>query len=63
MELLVQKKTSLYTLNWGLRLNVFSDLNLKTVLKVRKKGILFTGVSGNKRTTYIHLLEGPAHAS
>ena len=29
-------------INWGIRLNVFGDLNLKTFLKLKEKGILFT---------------------
>ena len=64
MELLVQKRASLYTLNWGMRLNVlyrsiFDDLILKKILILRKKGAFHNRVPCIKKTTCA-LLEGPA---
>ena len=45
-----------------MRLNVFGDLNLKTFLKLRKKGMLFT-IGYQAIREPLTLLEGPAESS
>ena len=42
----------------------FRRFEPENIFKIKKKRDTFHNrVSGNKRTTYIHLLEGPAQAS